>query len=333
MKPLFMSQEARVSARGLHSTWLLSYSPRRYIVLGVQHKSPFQRAGISGRTYPGELSFLIRTLLVIIVLYSPTCGRRFSSSSKNDVLPRDAIITNPPESVEASSTSPDIINAPALQDAPQLSGDHSWRPETSFPQFSFRFIHLMLMTRGLVQTPVERGYMLSAALEANGPTAFIDFDVTLPPQNVKQLKSIPAAILIEPATEPPLSSLVLVHPRLDSWHIMVQPIEGKVVLVRDVFAAIYTSLQLPATPTDFESLSLALQREVSTAYFHRCKRMPTTEQNAERSRGVKRVDFLRSTVRFAGLSKSQLGHTYLNLLLRPKPGPKRVHFSEKNSSS
>ncbi|KAJ7812353.1 hypothetical protein B0H14DRAFT_2856941 [Mycena olivaceomarginata] len=190
----------------------------------------------------------------------------------------------------------------------------------------------MLMTRALAQTRVERGYMLSAVLEFNWPTPFLNFDVTLPVQNIKPLTPMPAAILMESATEPPLSSLVLVHPRLDPWDIIVRPIEGEVVLVRDIFTAIYTSLQLPATKTDYESLSPAVQYQVSVAFSRRWKRMPNTElKDKEREKGLKRVDFLRSTVSFAGVSKSQLGHNYLNLLLTPISRKKfRFNFETRN---
>jgi hypothetical protein len=103
--------------------------------------------------------------------------------------------------------------------------------------------------------------------------------------------------------------------------------------VRDVLVGIYTSLRKSATQADYELLSPARQHEAAAAYSRRWKRMPTPElEDVERLKGLKRVDFLGSSVKSAGLAKSQLGHNYLNLLLAPKTGPKMVRFSEKISS-
>ncbi|KAF7372535.1 hypothetical protein MVEN_00115700 [Mycena venus] len=150
----------------------------------------------------------------------------------------------------------------------------------------------------------------------SGPTPFLCFDVTLPPQNVKPTINIPASVLVEPATNPGLPSLVLIHPRLGRWQITARPQQGKVVLVRDVLSAIYMSLRQQATAADFEALPEAMQSEATTAFSRRWMQMPTDEtKNVEKSKGLKRVDFLMSTVTFAGISQSQAGPNCFNLLM------------------
>ncbi|KAJ7354419.1 hypothetical protein DFH08DRAFT_804328 [Mycena albidolilacea] len=212
-------------------------------------------------------------------LSCPTCGRRFSSSSKNDVLPRDAIIANSSESVEASSTGPDAVNGPALQ------------------------VFLQIYSSYADNTCIGSNAG-GEGVYAVGPT-FLNFDVTLPAQHAMPNTWLPDDVLVKPATEPPLSLLILVHPRLGSWDIVLRPAEGKI-------------------GADYKSLPPAVQYKVSVAFSRRWKRMPNTElKDTEWGKGLKRVDFLRGTIRFAGVSKSQLGYNYLNLLLTPKPGPKR----------
>jgi hypothetical protein len=68
---------------------------------------------------------------------------------------------------------------------------------------------------------------------------------------------------------------------------------------------------------DYKLLSLARQREASASYSRRWKQMPTLElKDKERGKGLKRVDFLGSSVTFAGLAKSPLDYHRWNLLLR-----------------
>ncbi|KAJ6519271.1 hypothetical protein C8R45DRAFT_16633 [Mycena sanguinolenta] len=143
------------------------------------------------------------------------------------------------------------------------------------------------------------------------------FDVTLPAENVKpSTNNIPQQVLGIPATNQQLSTLVLVHPRLGKWRINVQPAGGKVVLVQDVLNAIYTSLRQQASGADFESLPPAAQIEVTAAFTRRWTRMPTPQtQKIEKSKGLKRVDFLGSTVTFAGLLRSQFGPNCWELML------------------
>ncbi|KAF8213721.1 hypothetical protein K438DRAFT_1804526 [Mycena galopus ATCC 62051] len=158
---------------------------------------------------------------------------------------------------------------------------------------------------------------LHHTLAYTGAKPLLCFDVTLPPDNVKPAtNNMAPTILCEYATKQEFSSLVLVHPRLGRWRITVQPAEGKVVLVRDVLSAIYTSLRQAASAADFASLPPAAQVEVTAAFNRRWARMPTPQTKAiEQKKGLKRVDFLGSMVTFAGLLKSQSGQNCWELLL------------------
>ncbi|KAF7336939.1 WD40 containing domain protein [Mycena venus] len=154
------------------------------------------------------------------------------------------------------------------------------------------------------------------ALEYTGPTPFLCFDVTLHPKNVEPSRKIRTSTLLEPATKPGLPSLVLTHPRLGRWQITARPEQGKVLLVRDVLSAIYTSLRQQATAADFEALPPVIQSEVAAAFSRRWMRMPTHEtKKVEKSKGLKRVDFLGSTVTFVGISQSQSEPNCFNLLV------------------
>ncbi|KAJ6569582.1 hypothetical protein B0H19DRAFT_1136126, partial [Mycena capillaripes] len=159
------------------------------------------------------------------------------------------------------------------------------------------------------------GVAIHPVLSFAGPTPYLFFDVTLPHQNVKPSTQLSPSVLYEAATTPSLPSLVLVHPRL-RWQIAIQPSEGKYVRVVDVLSGIYTSLRQQATASDFEALPRSAQSEITAAFSRRFSRMPDPSGKAvEKSKGLKRVDFLGSSITFAGLSKSQMGHNCWDLLL------------------
>ncbi|KAJ7922936.1 hypothetical protein B0H13DRAFT_1194682 [Mycena leptocephala] len=157
--------------------------------------------------------------------------------------------------------------------------------------------------------PSATGVALHCVL-ASGPNPYLFFDVTLPHQNVKLNPNIPSRVLYEPATTPPLPSLVILNSDL-RWRITIQPMEGKFVRVIDVLSGIYTSLRQQATSSDFEALPPIAQRAVTAAFTHRWTRIPDHSAKAvERSKGLKRVDFLGGKVTFAGLSPSQMGNCW-----------------------
>ncbi|KAJ7767515.1 hypothetical protein DFH07DRAFT_808771 [Mycena maculata] len=173
-------------------------------------------------------------------------------------------------------------------------------------------------------TPPQNTYLpmtgmpaIHPVLEFTGCAPPLSFDVTLPVQNVKPSTNIFSPnILYENATAPAVASLVITHPRL-LWDITIRPSEGKCVRVCDVLSGIYTSLRQQASGTDYESLpSHTAKSEVTAAFARRWMRIPDpAAKSVEKSKGLKRVDFLGSTVTFGGLSRSQSGPNYWNLVL------------------
>ncbi|KAJ6452297.1 hypothetical protein C8R45DRAFT_1041193 [Mycena sanguinolenta] len=196
--------------------------------------------------------------------------------------------------------------------------DDNVRPLTPSPTFSAMSLPSSPSNPD-VPLPLNMGTpcVIHPVLEfTEGAISPLIFDVTLPAENVKPSTNIPPQVLGTPATDKQLSTLVLVNPRLGRWQITVLPAEGKVVLVQDVLKAIYTSLRQQVTAADFESLSPAAQVEVTVAFERRWRRMPTPEmQKTEKSKGLKRADFLGGATEFAGLSKSPMGHDCWELML------------------
>ncbi|KAJ7037501.1 hypothetical protein C8F04DRAFT_1180547 [Mycena alexandri] len=157
--------------------------------------------------------------------------------------------------------------------------------------------------------------MLHPVLSFAGPEPNVAFNISLPVANIRPMKNIAPSVLLEDATFPRLPSLVLTHPRL-FWTITVEPAEGNFVLVRDVFNAIYTSLRQQASAAEYERLGSEAQRQVTKAFTKRYSRMPNAQsQTFEKSKGLKRVDFLGSMVTFMGLNQSQMGPNCWDLVL------------------
>ncbi|KAJ7878013.1 caspase domain-containing protein [Mycena olivaceomarginata] len=71
---------------------------------------------------------------------------------------------------------PAAVSALALRDAPQPADDHSGRPETSFPQFSFRFIHLVVMTRAFPLECTGKKRVLLIGISKSAAEGYPEFD-------------------------------------------------------------------------------------------------------------------------------------------------------------
>jgi hypothetical protein len=92
------------------------------------------------------------------------------------------------------------------------------------------------------------------------------------------------------------------------WSITVEPQPGApFVTVSDVLLAIYTSLRRNVLPTEFASLPSASQYAVNDAFQRRYKRLHAGDREIEKSKGLKRVDFLVDKTTFMGLSATQKG--------------------------
>jgi hypothetical protein len=137
----------------------------------------------------------------------------------------------------------------------------------------------------------------------------ITFDVSFDPSTtLLSSLALTPRVLAEAATTPPLASLTILSTFLP-WNLNIRPASqkpGAFVTVADVLRGLYRSLRLPVTPAEFDHIPTVADRQlVSDAYEHRCERMNRKDPvgaSEERSKGVKRVDFLMRNHRFLGLS-------------------------------
>ncbi|KAF8879365.1 hypothetical protein BD779DRAFT_1551964 [Infundibulicybe gibba] len=139
----------------------------------------------------------------------------------------------------------------------------------------------------------------------------LNYNVSFPPSTITpNIPSLPAGVLAEPATHPPVGRLEIICPLLP-WRITITPSgkPGSCVTVADVLTGIYTKLRLSVTDGEFHSLPTRdAQRIVNDTYRRRCSRNrdPRAIQ-LEESKGVKRVDFLAERTQFMGLSATPGG--------------------------
>ena len=135
----------------------------------------------------------------------------------------------------------------------------------------------------------------------------IHYDLTLPPSLNNEITSEEFA---EPATHPPLSSLLITCPHIP-WPIIVSPSSGAggFITILDVLECIYRALRTPVLLAEYGSLpSKDATLDVNTAYYRRCKRIEDFDaRRLEEGKGVKRVDFLMGKNRFLGLSGTLKG--------------------------
>ena len=104
------------------------------------------------------------------------------------------------------------------------------------------------------------------------------------------------------ATNPPISALRVVCDILPYpwWRIKARNDGG--VTVRDVFDAIYNTLHVPLTNTEWDGLSEKQKLRVQRAFEVRWS--AAAQPQRERKQGLRRVDCLLGSTTFAGLSMS-----------------------------
>ncbi|RDB22499.1 hypothetical protein Hypma_010156 [Hypsizygus marmoreus] len=147
----------------------------------------------------------------------------------------------------------------------------------------------------------------SALRAAPGP--YIRYDLSLPPTTLQLAPSMPSHVLRDAATEPPLPVMTITC-RHVPWKITVRASGNPpYVTVMDVFDAIYSSLRLNVTESEFGRIpTLDEQRRVDDAYRRRYKRIGDVKlYELEKAKGVKRVDFLQARTMFAGLTSTMAG--------------------------
>ncbi|EIN08229.1 hypothetical protein PUNSTDRAFT_143878 [Punctularia strigosozonata HHB-11173 SS5] len=150
-----------------------------------------------------------------------------------------------------------------------------------------------------------------------------------PPHSSRQeLRSL----LAEPATSPPVTSLKLVSNHLP-FLITVTPTTpasppyhgspfsaissprssvNPFVTVGDVLASIYHGLRTPISKTEFAKLGHSKAEEVTAAWQKRYRRLNNTrEREAEKAKGVKRIDFLSGRTKYLGISPPKHGDMWV----------------------
>ena len=132
----------------------------------------------------------------------------------------------------------------------------------------------------------------------------IIYDLTQPTSMLYSLHyGIPRSALRERATSPPVQTLRIISPRFP-WIITVFPSTYHYLTINDVLDGIYRALRAGITHHEFNALPTDRDiRRVSRAYEERYRRIRSQrEYQEEKSRGVRRVDFLMEHTKFRGLS-------------------------------
>jgi hypothetical protein len=191
-------------------------------------------------------------------------------------------------------------------------------PDTPSPTYS----STSLPSSGGPRTPVSAagsgiaGYVLARihpVLATTQPSPVLEYDVSYPPSTIKpNVLTVTPHVLNELATTPPVPSMVVRCPHLP-WTITILPTNTKYVTVRDVFDGIYRSLRLLVLEAEFQCLPSEARHSVNNAYIRRYKRINDSEaRQIEKTKGLKRVDFLGERTHFAGLSSTMEGpHVWL----------------------
>lgn len=117
---------------------------------------------------------------------------------------------------------------------------------------------------------------------------------------------IPEHVFAEPATSPPLPSIIIFHPVL-KFEIEVlpsAPIPGSYVSVIDVLTRLYRDLRLAVHPIEYDELpDEEVRKMVDLAYYTRCGRIrDPAERSHEERKGLKKIDLLMGRTRFLGLA-------------------------------
>jgi hypothetical protein len=148
-----------------------------------------------------------------------------------------------------------------------------------------------------------------------------------------------ADVLAQPATHPALPAMTLVSAAL-AHPVTVRPAgadkasatsspqtpaselpatpASAFVTVYDVLASLYASLRTPLSPDEYNALAKDHQREVARAYGTRVESVSDRKREAERAKGVKRIDLILAagTSTFNGLGATKRSRALWVLNLR-----------------
>jgi len=126
--------------------------------------------------------------------------------------------------------------------------------------------------------------------------------------------------LFDPACDPPLPVIhIFIHMRVSFphphpfWTCEVRASNRRYVNVLDVLQSLYKFLRGNVTQLEFNALSDGDRMVATQAYQSRYRRHQHHDHDAylsEKSRGMKRIDFLMGHTRFAGLSERRQPHEF-----------------------
>ncbi|PPQ68615.1 hypothetical protein CVT25_005525 [Psilocybe cyanescens] len=199
-----------------------------------------------------------------------------------------------------SSSSPELLTPPP---------DDEGRQSAVYPRTPYAK-QLDLYPEVAASTPSIQNQMQIHFLLAFTPYSepAIWHDLSLPLTSVET--HYPSHAFSEPATSPPMPSLIIFHP-LIKYEIEVHPtppVPGSFVSVRDVLLKLYTELRLAIHESEYRDVPEPERKYVDEAYWRRCSRIRTAvDRLQEEQKGIKRIDLLMGNTRFTGLSGTLRG--------------------------
>ncbi|KAK7007223.1 hypothetical protein R3P38DRAFT_2554134, partial [Favolaschia claudopus] len=131
---------------------------------------------------------------------------------------------------------------------------------------------------------------------------FINYDVSLPLSTITTgHRGVSRSMLQESAFSPPQLILTLVSARIPCV-IRVAASNGHYVTIHDVFTTLYTILRINVTLEEYKAAGDRTRRMVCEAYRQRYRLLIGGDYVAEKSKGIKRVDFLMGKTVLLGVS-------------------------------
>ncbi|KAG6871550.1 hypothetical protein C0995_003389 [Termitomyces sp. Mi166 len=192
-------------------------------------------------------------------------------------------------------------------------------PGSAFPQRRHSF--------SSVNRPSSASLQIHPLLNAQAPDPNFFFDLSLPTPEpllyygAGQRTRVAPEVLAQPVTYPPVTRLRIVSDSLpQKWDITFDlppeeyefyvrtGYEPPPVTAQDVLQELHRHMQTPISHDDWAKLSRAETESVRRAFTRRCRAAPDGYDGyqAERARGVKRVDYLGGRTRFVGLLKVEM---------------------------
>ncbi|KAF9449808.1 hypothetical protein P691DRAFT_666793 [Macrolepiota fuliginosa MF-IS2] len=210
-------------------------------------------------------------------------------------------VPNTPSPALSEVSLPSDSSSEVSTPPPEIDYPRAHYPHSPFPHNTDLLVPKSLPEPGQMQIH----YLLAYSPLADIP---INFDLSLHWSQIEG--QISSHELSEPATSPPLPSLLIICP-LVPGDILVRPREfpGPHVTVLDVLYYLYRYLRLAVSQEEYETQATGTTKAaVNSAYHARCGRVSGHQARAtEEGKGVKKVDFLQGRNMFKGLSGTLTG--------------------------